>query len=108
MSEMENWTLAMGAPTVPHVSATFLEKILGKPRNRGRGHGENRERRGGGFLRYDREHGDGGESQDRYGGERRQRNFDSSPRENYGRRSRGFEPPRRNSWEGRGREGSRR
>ena len=106
---MENWTLAMGAPTVPHVSPVFLEKILGKPRNRGRGYGENRDRRGGGgFPRYDRERGSGG-SQDYYGGEHRQRNFDSLPREDYGGgHSRGFETQRKNSWEGRGRQGSRR
>lgn len=105
---MENWTLAMGAPTVPQVSAAFLEKIIGKPRNLGRGYRDNRDHRGGGgFSRYDREHGRGG-SQDGYDGERRRRNFDSSPREDYGQRSRGFEPQRRNSWEGRGRQGSRR
>lgn len=106
MSEMENWTLAMGAPAVPHVSAAFIEKIIGKPRNLRRGYGENRDRRGGGFSRYDREYGGGGGSQDGYGGERRQRNFDSSQREGYGGRSRGYEPPRRNSWEGRGRQRS--
>lgn len=106
---MENWTLAMGAPTVPHVSPAFLEKILGKPRNRGRGYGENRDRRGGGgFSGYDRERGNGGLHDD-YSGERRQRNFDSPSREDYGGgSSRRFEQPRRNSWEGRGRQGSRR
>jgi superfamily II DNA/RNA helicase len=32
MSEMENWTLAMGAPAIPRVSKTFLERIIGKPK----------------------------------------------------------------------------
>lgn len=39
MSEMENWALAMGAPAVPHVSQAFLDKIIGKPRERGRNGG---------------------------------------------------------------------
>jgi hypothetical protein len=109
MSEMENWTLAMGAPTVPRVSPALIERIVGKSRtqrstNRGMNGRQDRfvpdDRRGG--RRDDRERfGGGSDGYGHRGGgyERRGGGYggrdDGNQREFYDRSG--------SRWEGRGR-----
>jgi hypothetical protein len=68
----------MGAPTVPHVSPAFLERIIGKPRDRGRpsGRGSRQSRRGSNYgsdrqSRFDRQSSYDDMSYSDFGGDRR-------------------------------------
>jgi len=78
MQEIGDWTVSMGAPEVPHVSNTFIHRIVGRPRETNRYRQDRRDSFAGGDRgRRDFDDRRGGYNRDR---ERRFSNDRNDPR----------------------------